>query len=249
MKRHWKLLVSAWLLLGSAACVRTQVISVEAADHDGDDVPDDADRCADTAEDGLPPQTDDGCPQPDLDGDGIAGLSDRCPSLAESKNGIADGDGCPESSSSFERKPHAILTDTEIKIDQKVMFAVNDAAIHPLSNQLVDDVASLLKSHPDLELVEVAGHADRSGALRLNLELTRRRAVSVSAALVSRGVEASRLRPVGYGPHCPVATGTDEASKEANRRVEFLVITRNGKPTNVTVGCAAATAAGIKPAR
>ena len=249
MKRLSPLLACAWLSLEAAACVRTEVVTIEAVDHDGDDVPDDADRCIDGAEDGLPPQPEDGCPQPDLDGDGIAGLADRCPSLTESKNGIADGDGCPESSSSFERKPHAILTDTEIKIDQKVMFAVNDAAIHPLSNPLLDDVASLLKSRPDLELVEVAGHADRSGALRMNLELTRRRAESVSAALVSRGVEASRLRPVGYGPHCPVATGTDDASKEANRRVEHLVVMRKGKPTSVTVGCAAATAAGVKPAR
>jgi len=249
MKRYSRWIVCAWLSLGSAACVRNEVIFVEAVDHDGDDIPDDADRCADTAEDGLPPQPDDGCPQPDLDGDGIAGLSDRCPNLAESKNGIADGDGCPESSSSFERKPHAVLTATEIKIDQKVMFAVNDAAISPLSNQLLDDLATLLKDHPDLELVEVAGHADRSGALRLNLELTRRRAESVSAALVSRGIDARRLRPVGYGPHCPVAMGSDDASKETNRRVEFLVVTRNGKPTNVAVGCPAAAAAAVKPAR
>jgi outer membrane protein OmpA-like peptidoglycan-associated protein len=246
MNRQLSLIAIVCLTLGSAACVRSQVVTVEAADRDGDDVPDEADRCADASEDGLPPKVDDGCPQPDLDGDGIVGLADRCPNLAESKNGLADGDGCPESSSSFERKPHAVLTATEIKIDQKVMFAVNDSAISPLSTQLLDDIASLLKSNPDLELVEVAGHADRTGALRLNLELTRRRAESVVAALVSRGVDARRLRPVGYGPHCPVAPGDDDTSKEANRRVEFLVVTRNGKPTNVNVGCPAAVAAGIK---
>jgi OOP family OmpA-OmpF porin len=52
-----------------------------------------------------------------------------------------------------------------------------------------------------------------------NLELSERRAASVVAYLVERGVDAGRLQAVGKGETDPAADNTTEAGRHQNRRV------------------------------
>jgi hypothetical protein len=71
-----------------------RAVPVTIADHDGDGVADERDRCPTEAEDKDGFQDDDGCIDPDNDGDGIADAQDRCPTQAEDKDGFQDDDGC-----------------------------------------------------------------------------------------------------------------------------------------------------------
>ncbi len=213
------------------------------ADADGDGVLDDGtDKCVGEKEDNLPPDPKDGCKSADADGDGIVGEADKCPTEPETKNEFQDDDGCPDT------LPKVRLTATEVKITDKILFAVGKATIEKASDELLDSIAKVVKENPQVEFLEVAGHADKDGPDASNVVLTNNRAKAVLEALAKRGVDKKRMRAAGYGPYCPVDPGDSAEAKEKNRRVEFKVMKLDGKETGVPLGCEGATAKGIKPA-
>lgn len=213
------------------------------ADADGDGIPDGEDKCADAAEDGKPPNDKDGCPVADTDGDGVTDDMDKCPNEAETMNGFEDEDGCPD------KKPLAQLIGTKVVISQKIQFKKNSAAIEKDSDPILDAVAKIVKDNPKIQLLEVGGHASKEGNAAHNKNLTQQRVNSVVKALTTRGVEKERLIAQGYGFYCLVDTGDSEEAMEKNRRVEFKVLLRDGKPTDEADkrGCDDAAKAGIKP--
>ena len=72
--------------------------------------------------------------------------------------------------------------------------------------------------------LQVAGHTDSKGLAAYNERLSEERAMSVKQFLVDNGIAADRLTVVGYGESKPIATNDTEEGREANRRVEFSVI-------------------------
>ncbi|HZP12586.1 MAG TPA: OmpA family protein [Nevskiaceae bacterium] len=102
-----------------------------------------------------------------------------------------------------------------------INFDTAKATIKPDSNKQLDDVASALKSAPELKL-EVAGHTDNVGDGDANQKLSEARAKSVMDALVNRGIAASRLTAKGYGASKPVADNRGEDGRAKNRRVELV---------------------------
>ncbi len=211
-------------------------------DADGDGIVDKFDKCLNQKEDNLPPDPTDGCVSTDPDGDGVAGNDDKCPNEPETKNDFEDEDGCPD------KVPRVQVTKTEVKINEKILFAFDKATIDAKSNDLIDNIAEVVIKNPQIEFLEVAGHADHIGTPAYNVNLTRQRAQAVQAALVKRGVDARRLRPAGYGSHCPRAAGDTEEAREKNRRVEFKLVRVDGVETGVPLGCEEAAAKGIRPA-
>ncbi len=214
-----------------------------AADGDGDGVPDGEDKCPDAAEDGKPPNANDGCPVADTDGDGVTDDLDKCANEAETMNGFEDEDGCPD------KKPLARLVGTKVEIGEKIQFKKGSAAIEENSAPILDAVAKVLIDNPNINLLEVGGHASKEGTAALNKTLTQNRVNSVVAELVKRKVDKARLYAQGYGHYCPVDPGDSEESLEKNRRVEFKVIVRDGQPTEEADkrGCEEAVKGGIKP--
>ncbi|HNR77167.1 MAG TPA: OmpA family protein [Parvularculaceae bacterium] len=75
----------------------------------------------------------------------------------------------------------------------------------------------------DKTTVTVAGHADSRGADAYNMDLSQRRALSVSNYLASQGVDAARLRAVGYGETRPIGDNSTAAGQALNRRVEITI--------------------------
>jgi TonB family protein len=71
--------------------------------------------------------------------------------------------------------------------------------------------------------VEVEGHTDNVGNAESNKKLSEQRAKAVMDYLISRGVEASRLKSVGYGLVKPVADNSTEEGRAKNRRVELVI--------------------------
>ena len=69
----------------------------------------------------------------------------------------------------------------------------------------------------------MVGHTDNQGGLDYNMDLSRRRAGAVVAALTEQhGIAADRLRPAGVGPLAPAATNDTEEGRSLNRRVELV---------------------------
>ena len=103
-----------------------------------------------------------------------------------------------------------------------IHFDVDSDRIRPESRETIREIARLLKAQPDLRLF-VVGHTDSTGSLEHNMDLSRRRAASVTRALVQEhGIAAARLSPHGVGPLAPLATNATEEGRARNRRVELV---------------------------
>jgi outer membrane protein OmpA-like peptidoglycan-associated protein len=248
------------------------VLEPHASDSDGDGVPDPEDRCAsvpgvranegcplDTDGDGIPdiedacplakgPRTNDprtnGCPvvpdrppPPDRDHDGVPDAEDACPDHAGPRHPDPKRNGCPD----------VVVGPGGITVFDKIMFKTASAEILPESNPILDKVAKAIDDHPELTLIEVAGHADERGGAQYNVTLTQARVESVVIALAARGVARSRLRAKGYGFYCPIEEGHDEEAWSKNRRVELVIVKTKDGPTGSPLGCENATKHGITP--
>jgi OOP family OmpA-OmpF porin len=184
------------------------------SDRDGDGNPDFSDRCPRQAEDEDGFQDGDGCPDDDDDRDGIADDEDECPDEAEDPGGGAR-DGCPDGEVTYR--------ENRIIVRGKVQFETGSARLKPKSQRLLDQVASILRAHPEIRHVRVDGHTDEVGPAMTNRELSERRADSVRDALVRRGIAPHRLSIRGYGESRPIAPNKTKAGRAKNRRVEFRI--------------------------
>lgn len=91
----------------------------------------------------------------------------------------------------------------------------------------LEQLAAFLKSEPE-QRIALVGHTDSSGSLEANIALSKRRAGSVKARLVeSYGIEAQRVDAEGMGYLAPVASNLTKAGREANRRVEAILLSAN----------------------
>jgi outer membrane protein OmpA-like peptidoglycan-associated protein len=214
-------------------------------DHDG--TPDYLDKCPD-----HPEATDDlfdgsGCPHVrDSDGDGIPDEVDQCPNEPETYNGYKDEDGCPD------KGPTTVeVTATGITIHDRIEFATGKDRIQGrTSYQVLDAVAGVLKGHHEILQLEVQGHTDSAGAAEQNRKLSQKRAEAVVSYLVAHGVEAQRLKAMGYGPDRPIAPNATAAGKQKNRRVEFSILLSaksTASPTPATPGAPKAPTAPTPP--
>ncbi|HET6584881.1 MAG TPA: OmpA family protein, partial [Nannocystaceae bacterium] len=63
------------------------------------------------------------------------------------------------------------VRDNQIVINEKVQFEYNSAKILEVSHSLLDEVAKVIKEHPQIQLIEVQGHASAEGSDDYNLKL------------------------------------------------------------------------------
>ena len=187
-------------------------------DNDQDGLDDDVDACPNRAEDIDGWEDTDGCPDVDNDGDGVFDSVDQCPLDPEDLDNDRDADGCPEEDSLVR------VTAEQLEITQQVNFATNSATIvGDLSFAILDEVAQVLYDATEME-VRIEGHTDSQGAASYNLTLSQDRADAVRAYLIERGIEADRLRAVGFGEESPIDDNSTESGRATNRRVEFHIL-------------------------
>ena len=102
-----------------------------------------------------------------------------------------------------------------------IHFATSKAEITPDSAAVLDEVSKLLKNDSGLKLT-IEGHTDNVGQKAANLDLSKRRAAAVKAALGERGIAAARLAADGFGDTKPVGDNKTEDGRAKNRRVELV---------------------------
>jgi outer membrane protein OmpA-like peptidoglycan-associated protein len=103
-----------------------------------------------------------------------------------------------------------------------VLFDTGRAELNPGAATKMDQLAQFLTQHPDRR-AEIDGFTDSVGSDAYNEELSQRRANAVKAALVTRGVDPTRINTQGYGKAYPVASNTDSGGRQLNRRVEVVI--------------------------
>jgi len=103
-----------------------------------------------------------------------------------------------------------------------IYFDTDSAAVKSESEPALKAIADMLKQNSSLN-VYIVGHTDMTGTLEHNMDLSQRRADSVVKELVNTyGISSSRLKALGVGPLCPVATNQNEEGRKLNRRVELV---------------------------
>jgi outer membrane protein OmpA-like peptidoglycan-associated protein len=126
--------------------------------------------------------------------------------------------------------PRAVVTETEIRIEDEIPFAVDSADLVSPGDEILSAVKRILDEHPELRRVRIEGHTDSTGDPAYNDDLSARRALSVSTWLVSHGIAAERLESVGRGSREPLDTNESETGRAKNRRVVFKILEREGAP-------------------
>lgn len=103
-----------------------------------------------------------------------------------------------------------------------ILFDTDRADLRPESARTLAEIATYLRRNATTNLI-VTGHTDSQGAFDYNVDLSRRRAQAVVAALVrDHQIAPQRLTPFGAGMAAPIATNVDEAGRQRNRRVELV---------------------------
>jgi outer membrane protein OmpA-like peptidoglycan-associated protein len=87
---------------------------------------------------------------------------------------------------------------------------------------LLDPVVEALRQRPEMRLL-IEGHTCNIGTAEYNLALGERRAASVRAYLIERGIDAARLQTISYGEDHPAHDNTTLAGRQHNRRAALVV--------------------------
>ena len=205
-------------------------------DTDGDGKLDSIEGKKDTDKDGKPDIIE--SMKRDLDNDGVVDEFD-----ANDYNVNNDSDG--DTFSNIDEKnagtnpldkndyPKPIVTDeikkefqadiAKVLSERNIEFETDSAKLTLVGKSIVYKVAEVLKKYPHLK-IEIAGYTDSDGDDKYNLKLSQKRVDAVKAMLVELGIDAKRLKAVGYGESKPLVPNNSPQNKAKNRRVEFNII-------------------------
>jgi len=109
-----------------------------------------------------------------------------------------------------------------LTLGSDVLFDFDRDQVKTGAERTLDRIASFLNEYPERRVL-IEGFTDSTGARDYNMNLSERRASSVSDALIERGVEPGRIETRGFGPDHPVASNDTEAGRQLNRRVEVVI--------------------------
>jgi len=165
-------------------------------DSDGDGVPDHKDKCPDTPK-GTKVDAN-GC-ELDTDGDGVVDSKDLCPSTV--KGEAVDENGCAK------------------RIVLDIKFDNGSTNIDEKHSPKLQSYADFMKTNTMYKVLLV-GYTDSVGSETSNQKLSQKRAESVQADLIKRGVEKSRVKVEGKGEENPIADNNTAEGRAENRRIE-----------------------------
>jgi OOP family OmpA-OmpF porin len=107
-------------------------------------------------------------------------------------------------------------------------FDFDKSVLKPEGKAKLDDLVGKIKGI-NLEVIIAVGHTDSVGTDQYNQRLSVRRAESVKAYLVSKGIEKNRVYTEGKGEKQPVADNKTAEGRAKNRRVEIEVVGTRGQ--------------------
>ena len=115
------------------------------------------------------------------------------------------------------------VTQTKITLQADTLYDFDKATLKPEGKATLDKVAADLKKIR-LEVVIAVGNTDSVGSDAYNQALGQRRAQSVKAYLISKGVDGGRIYTESKGKSNPVATNATAEGRAKNRRTDIEVV-------------------------
>jgi outer membrane protein OmpA-like peptidoglycan-associated protein len=111
----------------------------------------------------------------------------------------------------------------KITFDSGILFEVNKADLQSVAQENLVQLSGILLKYEDTNVL-IEGHTDSDGSEEHNLQLSERRARSVSSFLAGHEVSSPRMSIVGYGESQPAVENTTVEGKRENRRVEIAIM-------------------------
>jgi outer membrane protein OmpA-like peptidoglycan-associated protein len=106
---------------------------------------------------------------------------------------------------------------------QNLNFPTGSADLSEGGQAEVDNLAAIMIAYPGVN-VEVHGHTDNTGDADANLTISSLRAGAVMGRLIAHGIDASRVKAMGFGSERPVADNGTEEGQAQNRRTEVKIV-------------------------
>jgi peptidoglycan-associated lipoprotein len=107
--------------------------------------------------------------------------------------------------------------DFVVNVGDRVFFESDQTDLTPQAIATLEKQVQWLQAYPRYTFT-IEGHADERGTREYNIALGARRAQSVRTFMVSKGIDASRMRTISYGKERPVAVCNDISCWSQNRR-------------------------------
>lgn len=111
-----------------------------------------------------------------------------------------------------------------VAVGDRVFFDTDQTDLSPQARATLDRQAQWLQQWNRYSFV-IEGHADERGTREYNIALGARRAENVRDYLISKGIDASRMRTISYGKERPVAVCDDISCWSQNRRAVTVLNT------------------------
>jgi len=128
-----------------------------------------------------------------------------------------------DQSASVQPSPAALTLEDDLASMGEIAFEVGSATPVAAANDTINAVAAAIIANPGA-MIEVHGHTDSDGDAAANDRLSQDRAEAVAAALVARGVDATRLTAIGFGESQPIAPNITAEGRAENRRIAFVIV-------------------------
>jgi len=117
-------------------------------------------------------------------------------------------------------KPEPVME--KVSLSAGALFDVGKADLKPQGKKELDALVIKINSEKlGVGQITVTGHTDSTGAKAANQALSERRAESVKAYLVEKGLNGERIVTKGMGDSQPVASNKTAAGRAQNRRVDI----------------------------
>ena len=128
--------------------------------------------------------------------------------------------------------PKPPVVGDRIVLPGELEFEVNRADLKDTqqTNDILNQLAKILKENPNITKLRIEGHTDSSGRAQKNQRLSQARAETVAKFLLDSGVEKDRLTAVGLGATKPLVDNDTPEHRAQNRRTEFHIEMVDGKP-------------------
>lgn len=185
---------------------------------------------------------------PDTDGDGLTDGDEVLKYKTDPLNPDSDFDGLKDGAEVLKYKTDPLDPDTDkggvtdghevlvdktnplngnddlLRFELHLLFDYDKADIHAKDFPDIDTVAKVLARNPG-STATIEGHADRlyRSKADYNRRLSERRANAVKNYIISKGIDASRLKAVGYGFDRPKVKPDLKNGTPENRRVEVYI--------------------------
>jgi len=122
------------------------------------------------------------------------------------------------------------IKNNELKLPSPILFETGTDKLLPESDKALEHVKAYLDQKDYITILRIEGHTDSDGDDQANQTLSEKRALSVARWLVGKGVDCTRLMPVGFGENKPVRSNETAEGKAENRRMVFSNAALRGRP-------------------